>query len=286
LVEFLLFTMGAQIWRILRHGGGLGDAMMASHFVHILNEHGVPAIYEGFAMHLVTCPTSRSRPVDTPIIDWVFDYDWISDVNMSIIDGMLAKFQSQFGPLIGEKHFHIKHPGVPVKYLDVRGVFGADVALVTKTGYWSRIRDYPFFSQLKALLDSASISYIDITECRLMDLECLNVVRKSRVYVGLETGVSHLVSSFCDESNGLILQSGYVSRTFWAKYYRFDFLEMPQHCSPCYLRNVEDCKWGHACMAGISPEAVLDRIREKLDRMCAPQRRMLAEHDRWNLAGY
>jgi heptosyltransferase-1 len=36
-------------------------------------------------------------------------------------------------------------------------------------------------------------------------------------------------------------------------------------CSPCYLRRIKDCPFGHACMKQVTPEQVIRRIEESLD---------------------
>jgi ADP-heptose:LPS heptosyltransferase len=37
-------------------------------------------------------------------------------------------------------------------------------------------------------------------------------------------------------------------------------------CSPCYLRRIKDCPFGHACMKQVTPAQVIQRIEERLKR--------------------
>jgi hypothetical protein len=254
-----------HIWKIIRSPGALGDALMTAHFVHILNQNGIQAVYEGDAIHLVACPTSDSVPADTRFIEWEFDYELLTDRRQSIIDFNLNTFARQFRSVLGDRQFVVDRLGIPLRYRDIASIAGADVAMVTKSSDFAPIRNYPFFRELKQRLTANGITFLDLTEQGLIDLDCINAVVKSKIYWGLETGVSHLVSSLIDESNSLILQGGHSTEAFWAKYYRFDFMSVHLDCAPCGLRNLDQCSNGHRCLTELTPQWVCERVIAKLD---------------------
>lgn len=41
------------------------------------------------------------------------------------------------------------------------------------------------------------------------------------------------------------------------------------HCSPCYLRTLRRCAYGHACMHAVTPDTVIERVEHALRARCA-----------------
>jgi hypothetical protein len=171
---------------------------------------------------------------------------------------------------IFERKIEITRDHIPVIF-NKMDVPTYDVILHTNTGSWSIYRMWPFFEELKSLLTKQGISWIDIADRkngRIGGIKYLNYVNNAKLYVGLETGPSHYVSSIA-KNKTLILQSGFAEYNFWAYLYKFDHLEVEVPCRPCYL-NVNDirdnkgCPYNHRCMREISPQDVFNKIEKML----------------------
>ena len=194
------------MYLIKRTGNALGDFMMAAFFVKLLNDNGIEAKYhKSWYADLVN--------VDKGIegIEFYFDYSSnlnpyfpVFDKTKSIIELVSGRFKNKFNI---KEELKILTPYVPVNYTEHSDIRGVDVSLCTKSGVWSKYRDWPFFNQLKHELAKRKISFIDLTQNRIFNNTCLNYVKKSKVYVGLETGTSHYVPQVAN--NGIIIQSGY-----------------------------------------------------------------------------
>lgn len=173
---------------------------------------------------------------------------------------MLEEAQWRFGRDTG-LFVPLRHHVPPVRFEPVPQE-SLDVAIWPNCGEFSRYRQWPYWDDLYDLLNSAHIRWRNMLADGLRDQQVLNCVYHSKLYVGLETGVSHYVSAVARQ--GLIIQSGYAQPEFWSPYKQYDFIEVRQPCSPCWLR--EGCHLDHACMTNIPATRVFDEILRRLSR--------------------
>lgn len=251
---------------VRRTGVALGDHMMAAFFVRLLNDNGIDAVYgTGFYRDLVDVPLSVEGE---PYEDFFFTYHHgdlrapAFDASKSIVETATQRFKSAFGI---DREILIRTRHVPVKFVELRGGQRYDVVMCTKSGVWSRYRNWPYFEELKREFDVRGISHFDLSRNGVRGNECLNYVAASKVYLGLETGVSHYVSQVAKK--GLILQSGYSTLGFWCPYL-YEALSEPVPCAPCFIHcktQPYDCPFGHQCMRNLSVSKVLARIEELLE---------------------
>ena len=254
---------------IIWPGKGFGEQLMLARVTSILTDAGIDAVFkERYKVaKLVDCNK-------IPYLDDIKKYKeyaphiWLYDINdrTPIIVQYIKHFEEIF-----ERKIEITRDHVPVIFYKI-DTPTYDVILHTNTGSWSIYRMWPFFEELMKLLDKQGITYIDIANRkkhgRIGGIQYLNYVNNAKLYVGLETGPSHYVSSIA-KNKTLILQSGFAEYNFWAYMYQFDHLEVEVPCRPCYL-NVNDirdnkgCPHNHKCMREISPQDVFNKIEKML----------------------
>jgi len=250
-------------------GKGFGNALIASHVTKIVNDCGVPA---AMSPHRTIVGL-----VDVPIYDST-KHEGFSDLRGLVFSHtfahkrmdlpILEKYLRYASECCGQKiEFSRKdHNFVPVTFTEVE-VPKADVALNTTSGPWGPNRNWPYFTELKKMLESNGISYIDLNEERIVSHTCLNYVKKAKLYIGLDTGMSHYVSKFANHK-ALILQSGHSPFWFWAYPYEYDFITSDNECEyrPCLL-NVSDtkvCPYDRICMTSLSKEVVFKEILRRI----------------------
>ena len=161
---------------------------------------------------------------------------------------------------------------IPVKYYDILSIPSVDVSIVSKGGLWSGYKNWPYFKELKDKLNENKITYIDLSEKNIKNIECLNYIKKSKLYLGLDTGVSHYASSVASGKT-LIIQSGYNYFDFWC-FYDYDYINVNIECQKCFLNyytitkkhKYMNCKNDHKCMKNISVDMVYNKIVEKLKK--------------------
>jgi len=251
---------------INRTGDAIGDHMMAAFFVQMLNDNGIPAVY-GTPHYRSLVDVPLSSPDENYEEFYFFYHDGPIDNptfnrEKTILELVTERFKAQFA-ISQPISIHTEY--VPVKYEDEELIQGYDVAMVTRSGVWTRVRDWPFFDELKQQLDVKKINYIDLTASNVRNNACLNYVSKSKVYLGLETGVSHYVSQVV--SRGLILQSGYSDIDFWCPY-DYEHIEHRLPCSKCFIHcktRPYSCPNEHRCMREISVEEVVRNIERLLE---------------------
>ena len=257
--------MSQQTFSIKRTGAAIGDHMMAAFFVQLLNDNGIPAVYgTDWYRNLVDVPLSQPGG---SYQEFYYAYH-LGDIKSpgfdkqkSFLEIVLEKFRRQFNI---HQEIKIKTRYVPVKYTDIPAISGVDVALVTKSGVWSKYRNWPHFPELKSMMRREGISFIDLTERDIRDVQFLNYVKKSKVYVGLDTGPSHYGSQWI--KNGIILQSGFSNYRQWSPY-PYTVLDFPVDCSPCFISvktRPYQCSYQHRCMANLASERVMTKIKSFL----------------------
>jgi len=167
------------------------------------------------------------------------------------------------------RQVQLMHNYIPVRYHDLADVPSVDVAICSQSGRFSKYRNWPYFDELKAIFRKAGITYVDLTDLvaargREASMACLNYVKKSKLYLGLETGTSHFVSQFAN-GNSLILQSGFCRFSWWC-FYDYDHIEVDVDCKGCWLPSTEDCPYGHRCMREISVERVYGEVAKRINQ--------------------
>ncbi len=252
-------------YSIKRTGGAIGDHMMAAFFVQLLNDNGIEAVYGTHCYRdLVAVPLSEEGE---SYHEYTFFYHEgvlqrpTFHPTKTIIEIATERFQQQFDIT---QSLEVKTPYVPVKFVENNAIPKVDVVLCTKSGVWTRYRNWPYFPQLKRKLEEQGISYVDLTEQNIQNNDCLNYVHKAKLYIGLETGVSHYVSQVVNRA--LILQSGYSSIDFWCPYH-YDYLAEDVACKKCFIHcktRPYQCQYRHQCMQNISVDQVMHKIQEWL----------------------
>jgi hypothetical protein len=185
----------------------------------------------------------------------------------SILEIMLIKFSKQFNvpnnicDKIKQEIKNTKYR-IPVKYYDIPNIPSVDISIVSKTGRFTPYRNWPYFKELKEKLNKEKITYIDLIEKNIKNVECLNYIKKSKLYLGLDTGVSHYASSVASGKT-LIIQSGYNYFDFWC-FYDYDYINVNIECQKCFKRY--GCPYDHKCMKDISVNMVYNKIIEKLNK--------------------
>ena len=245
-------------------GKGFGEHLILAWVVRVLNDNGIPAVLnDRSTIHgLVDCPMIGPMYPDEGISFKIVSGRYTLD------QGPLHQQYIKLFETMCSKKLEISLNYIPVTFKELPEIPEIDVVMCTKTGEWTPYRNWPYFDELKNLLDSAGISHFDLNANRCYGNECLNYVQKCRLYLGLETGTSHYVSKFAN-GKALIIQSGFSYPEFWASIYNYEFVEHPVECSPCFINKRDvakggGCRFEHRCMTEISPETVCDRVIKML----------------------
>lgn len=249
---------------LVRRDNAFGDVLMAGMAVATLNDHGVKTALittNHAAASLVYVPKMTENPDNWQEV-W-FEYEsFRHDTSTSYIQGWLNKFSQVW---LGGSPIKLTRRSVPVYFTPIPDTPVYDVAIGSLTGNWTLYKSWPHYDRLKQLLDRNGLTWIDLDKSGVFNNECLNIVRKCGVYLGLDTGRSHYVSS---EAAGktLILHSGFSGFNQWCVY-DYEVIEKKVECSPCYLNvMMPPCPNGFKCFNDIRPEFVVERIIEKLSR--------------------
>ena len=246
---------------IKRRTGGFGDQLMASYYVHMLRSNHINAVLDSPVSHLCQCP-SYDPNAHKHYSTYDCEFRWGHPDNDSIqpLGNFMDRFIVNFN-----KNFHtnakrvFKKNYIPVKFKEDKKVESFDVVICSNTKPYIPYRKWSRFPQLKKLLKKMNISYKDITDTR--DYECLTYIKRSKVYLGLETGMSHYVSQYAN-GKGVIIQSGYCNPNHWS-IYDYEFIQNHTSCEYCYKRS--GCENNHECM-NISPERVLSVLERYIKR--------------------
>jgi hypothetical protein len=253
-------------------GRGFGNALMLAHLTKILVDNGIDAVFMDHrkTRGLVDVPLASGAPGKWVRFNGVLPSDF--DVKRADEPGLLTYIR-WFRLMTGKQIVfdRAKHNHIPVFFEDM-DVPEVDVAMWTRTGPFGPYRDWPFFEDLKKVFDSEGITYLDMTQMQIMGIECLNVVKKAKMYLGLDTGTSHYVSKYAN-GKGLIIQGGFNPFFYWAWPYDYVPILKSTDCPlrPCFI-NVRHIAEGKAkcpkevpCIAEISVERVFNEVREMLD---------------------
>lgn len=254
--------MKRKIFQIQSYNAaGFGDYLSAAVFVKILNDNNIPAVLDWPKIHdLVDCPKIEDikDPENVEFISHTAVRHHRKESGLTFYSDLVKGFKN--GKNV-TKDININVDSVPIIYKDIPEIEGVDIALVTKSAPFGPYRDWPYFDELKLLFKNNGISYIDLTKNNIKNFEFLNYVKKSKIYLGLETGSSHYASSLI-KGKGFIIQSGYCNFEYWAGHYHYEKIENRMHCAPCWKRR--DCEEDHQCMKGISAQEVFEIVASQL----------------------
>jgi hypothetical protein len=261
--------LNAKKLQIIWPGRGFGEQLLCAKVSAILNDNNFDVILkERYKIAgLVDCKkipylSSQEKYSEYEQHIWMYSiYD-----RTPIVLQYIKHFEEIF-----EKEIKVTRNEIPVVFYKI-DIPTYDVILHTNTGSWSIYRMWPYFEELKSLLTNVGISWLDIADRkngRIGGIQYLNYVDNAKLYVGLETGPSHYISSIA-KNKTLIIQSGFAEYNFWAYGYQFDHLEIDVPCRPCFL-NINDiktnkgCPNNHKCMREIGPKDVFNKIEKMLN---------------------
>jgi len=243
---------------ISRSGSGFGDKILAGMFAVILNDNGIAAmIPNNKAYALVDCP-------HTPLPITRFNYYQIMlepRPTVNWLQNNINIFRNHKGI---EQEIKITRNFIPVLFEPLPDIPNVDVAINSQVGRWSSVRMWPGFDELKEMFTATGISFVDLAEVKAMNNVALNYVNNAKVYLGLETGISHYVSMVA-AGKGIILQSGFTRHEYWGNYnYTYLMADMP--CAPCGISTMEgqECENDHLCMKDLSVRRVYYYVLDKL----------------------
>jgi len=256
----------------IRRDASFGDQLIATLMVHVLNDNGIESYYESrikketaifwggctYIENLIDCPLSKNCH-ENMIVHWPIPNEDVAKKNtkISILDDLLNQFKIKYKI---KKEIKINRNFIPVKYEEIKNINRYDVVICSDVGKFSTHKKWPYFNKLKSLLSDKKISFIDLNENKIKDNECLNYVKSSKIYLGMDTGTSHYVSMVANK--GLVIQSGVTSSNWW-NLYNYKVIEYKTQCCPCFLKTHENCIHENICTKNISAEFVFEEI-EKL----------------------
>lgn len=241
-------------------GSAFGDRLLAGWVCNILNFNGVNCSFNQLG-EILNCKDFYNKRDFNETIKTPLNRTKKTNPDYTILTDLLYCFLQQSKENLTIDQIDIKNAPHPIIYKDIPEIKGVDVSIVSESGGWTPYRNWPYFDDLKKLLAKNNILYIDLSEKKVKNFEFLNYVKKSKIYLGLETGSSHYAAPFIKD-NAFIIQSGYCSFDYWAAHYNFIKIENKMQCAPCWKRS--NCVYNHECMTQISAEKVFKKIKEKL----------------------
>jgi len=197
------------MWR----GRGFGEPLILAKVASILLDNGLDIIYKERkkVAGLVDCKNIIRMDQSREIRGYEY-HDWVYSIydRTPIILQYIKHFEEVF-----ERKIEVTRDTIPVIFYEIETPT-YDVVLHTNTGSWSIYRMWPYFDELESLLDKQGITHIEIANRkrygRIGGIKYLNYVNNAKLYVGLETGPSHYVSSIA-KNKTLIIQSGFAEYT-------------------------------------------------------------------------
>ena len=170
-----------------------------------------------------------------------------------------------------ERPLKIYRNYIPVKYYEIPEVRQVDVVFNKNTGPYTPYKKWPYFDELCKLFDQHKITHINLDRDwrETYGIKCLNYVRKAKVYLGLDTGMSHYVSRFAN-GKALIIQGGFNYFERWSWLYDYEAIQIEDMpCRPCRIlkkdvKQGNKCPYDNRCMKEIDPQWVFDKVCERL----------------------
>ncbi len=263
----------------IRRDAAFGDQLLATLMVHVLNDNGIESTYETrtkkettqeynscqYIEKLIDCPITKNVNLKKYQIKqhWAEtmpnEHLYKGNILESFLENFCKKENIKKKILIKKERNYI-----PVVYYDIPEIKETDISLALNAGTTGKYKEWPYKKELKEQLKKNNISYVDLEHIK--DIKCLNHVKKSKLYLGIDTGISHYVSMICPQS--LIIQSGVTSYKWWCLY-GYDYIEHPVECSSCFLKSSKNdlkCLNSQKCTFEIHPKTVIKKIKEKLGK--------------------
>lgn len=255
--DFLRRHAGLDVWfgcrnnPYDRHFPPLLSSVPSYQYQPDLNKYPVPKEprgYEGGVDH-----TGAEHPFDF-IMD--FRYDIHSFTNT------LFQSLSEFG---------LKSVPVPFHGLNFLGLPKVespyDIVIQPNCGTWKPVRSYRRHEELVARLCAQGFSVLNLADHgRSLSLaRVLAEVKAARLYIGVETGISHLVAGV--HKQAIIIQAGIHRSAFWNIYDRTHIVEAAWPCGGrlCQARKHDECHQNDGvCVDRFSPEDITDLTTELL----------------------
>lgn len=238
---------------VLVRRGKFGDTLLASRLVQTLRNKGYDAYSKINPWSNLVDPSFSSGRRRSGDIEICLPYDG----HAPIFEQWTKRIFSKTGIKINRNEIV---PYAPTVDMDI-DVPLFDIVMVSETSNFTPYRNWNGFADLKSLLTESSLSWIDLSEKKIKNILCLNYVKKCRVFVGLESGVSHYVAEYA-ANKGIIIQSGYSYPGYWGPY-GYRFIENNVPCSGCFL--LSGCSNNHECM-NIPAKTVLSSIQDVLSQ--------------------
>lgn len=238
---------------ILIRRGKFGDTLLAARLVQTLRNKGCDAYLR---------PGPYARLIDSSFLpgarlDGDVKIRLRYDKSQPIFDQWINRIFLKTGIKIDRDEIV---PYAPVINIDIE-VPSFDVVMASATSDFTPYRNWNGFTELKNLLTNSGFTWIDLSEKGIKNTLCINYVKKSKIYIGLESGVSHYVAEFA-AGKGIVIQSGYSYSKYWGPY-GYRFIENNVSCSPCFL--LTGCQNEHKCM-NIPAITVLSEIKKVLSQ--------------------
>lgn len=209
---------------------------------HPLPEQMEPRGYAGGLDH-----TGEMHP-----FDFILDFRYHIGLEVNTLFQCLEEF--------GVKRLVVPCKGLPVRNLPPVEV-PYDVVLALECGGWKPVRAYRRGAELEMLLRDAGLRVLNLSRAvvkpALKLVEILAQVKVAKLFIGVETGVTHLVSGV--HKQALIIQSGIHRSAFWNVYDRTRVVEMAWPCGgrKCRVRRHEECLMdGGVCMDRFAPHDI------------------------------
>lgn len=248
------------------HRRGLGEPLIMGWVTQVLVDNGIPALFQQHdrmaRLSPLACPTlDRERlPEKYRKHRWLYN----GRADSTPIHVQYLNHYSQ----LFEKELTVYKHYVPVKFYKIPEVRQADVVVNTRTGKYTPYKKWPYFKQLFELFKKNGITWINLDRDwrQTYGIRGLNYVKKAKLYLGLDTGMSHYVSRFAN-GKALIIQSGFTpSFEFWAWPYDYEYIEVKDlACKGCLINKHDikqgiECRYNYRCMAEITPEQVFKKV--------------------------
>ena len=248
-----------KTYKVFWGGPAFGDNLLAAWVVNVLNFNHIPAVLcaPPRIKKLINSKMWNPRDHSSNFTVARLNRAKRKDPNFTILTDLLNSFIKKSKENITLAEIDIENAPHPVIYRDDPSIKGCDVCLVTQSGPWTPYRNWPHFNELKSLLIEDGVTFIDLSQEGIKENNFLNYVKKSKIYLGIETGASHYAAPHLG-GKGLIIQSGYCDFDYWAAHYNYQPIEHPVECAPCWKR--QGCEYDHKCMRKISAQKVYEKI--------------------------
>ncbi|OYW71341.1 MAG: hypothetical protein B7Z37_28065 [Verrucomicrobia bacterium 12-59-8] len=186
--------------------------------------------------------------------DFILDFRYHMHLEVNTLFQCLEEF--------GVSRMKVPCDGLPVHNLPGIGKT-YDVVLSPDCGGWKPVRAYRRGVDLEVLLNKRGISVLNLSRsashAKLRLPEVLAHVKAAKLFIGVETGPTHLVSGVHQQA--LVLQSGIHRSAFWNIYARTHVVEKEWACGgrKCQVRKHDECVIPEGvCMDRYAPEDIAE----------------------------